>query len=247
MKKMRLDDLLVERGLYPSREEALRAVLAHEVQVDDAYPESAATRVGADARIEVKARPAFVSRGGCKLQGALDAFGQSVEGMRCCDVGASTGGFSDCLLQSGAAQVTCVDVNYGQLAWKLRRDPRVIVRERTNIRTASPEELGAPFELVVADLSFIGLANLAPTFSQLVEPGGIFIGLVKPQFESRHDETEAGLVTDGQVRMRTVAEVEAALAKAGFQVTGCIESPIRGRKKGNVEYLVRAVYAPIGR
>ena len=241
MKKMRLDDILVQRGYFADRETAKRAVIAREVRVDDVYPTSAAVNVSPEADIQVKAKMPYVSRGGYKLQGALDAFGQSVTGLRCCDIGSSTGGFSDCLLQAGAAQVTCVDVNYGELAWKVRNDPRVVVRERTNIRTASPEELGAPFDLLVADLSFIGLASLAPVFAQLVEPGGLFIGLVKPQFESMHDETEEGLVTDESVRRRTVAEVESALEAEGFQVTGCIESPIHGKKKGNVEYLVRAV------
>ena len=241
MKKMRLDDILVERGAFPDREAAKRAVIAHEVRVDDVYPTSAAVKVNPEAKIYVKDRMPYVSRGGYKMQGALDAFEQNVEGLRCCDIGSSTGGFSDCLLQAGAAQVTCVDVNYGELAWKVRNDPRVVVRERTNIRTATPEELGAPFDLLVADLSFIGLASLAPVFAQLVEPGGLFIGLVKPQFESMHDETEDGLVVDEAVRQRTVAEVVNALENEGFQVTGCIESPIHGKKKGNIEYLVRAV------
>ena len=242
MAKARLDDILVERGLFPDRETAKRAVLAREVRVDDAYPTSAAVKIAPDAQIYVKESLPYVSRGGLKLRGALDAFGQDVSGMRCCDIGSSTGGFSDCLLQAGAAQVTCVDVNYGDLAWKVRSDPRVVVRERTNIRTATPEEIGAPFDLLVADLSFIGLASLVPVFAQLVEPGGLFIGLVKPQFESAHDETEDGLVTDESVRLRTVAEVEDALEAEGFQVTGCIESPIPGKKKHNIEYLVRAVY-----
>ena len=242
MAKRRLDDILVERGLFPDRETAKRAVLAREVRVDDAYPTSAAVKIAPTAQIHVKEALPYVSRGGLKLRGALDAFGQDVTDMRCCDIGSSTGGFSDCLLQAGAAQVTCVDVNYGDLAWKVRSDPRVVVRERTNIRTATPEEIGAPFDLLVADLSFIGLASLAPVFAQLVEPGGLFIGLVKPQFESAHEETEDGLVTDEAVRLRTVAEVEEALEAEGFQVTGCIESPIPGKKKHNIEYLVRAVY-----
>ena len=241
MKKMRLDDIVVQRGLFPDREAAKRAVLAREVRVDDIYPTSAAMKVAPDADIHVKEAGRFVSRGGEKLQAALEAFGQDVSDLHCCDIGSSTGGFSDCLLQAGAAQVTCVDVNYGELAWKVRSDPRVVVRERTNIRTATPEELGAPFDVLVADLSFIGLASLAPVFARLVEPGGLFIGLVKPQFESQHGETEGGLVTDKAVRMRTVSEVEEALVAEGFEVTGCIESPVPGKKKGNIEYLVRAV------
>ncbi|AJC12511.1 hemolysin [Berryella intestinalis] len=241
MKKTRLDELLIERGLFPDKGAALRAVLAREVKVGDAYPASAAVKVERDASIEVKGRRPYVSRGGLKLEGALDAFSQSVEGLSCIDVGSSTGGFSDCLLQRGARSVACVDVNYGQLAWKVRQDPRVTVFERTNIRLADPAGLGAPFDMIVADLSFIGLAGLAPTFAALCQEGGVFIGLVKPQFESRHDETDRGVVRDEAVRARTVDEVREALVDAGFEVTGVIESPIKGAAAGNVEYLVRAV------
>lgn len=241
MKKIRLDTLLVERGYFAAPEDVLPAVVAHEVKVNDVYATSAAMKVSPDADVQVKGSGPYVSRGGLKLRGALDAFHQDVTGMRCCDIGSSTGGFTDCLLQAGAASVACVDVNYGQLAWKIRSDPRVEVHERTNIRIATPGELGAPFDLLVADLSFIGLAGLAETFAALTEPGGLFIGLVKPQFESRHSETEQGVVMDPGVRRRVVDEVCDALQEAGFDVTGCIESPITGRKKHNVEFLVRAV------
>lgn len=240
-KKMRLDDLLVDLGYFTDRGAALRAVLAHEVRVDDVYPMSAAVQVRPDADVFVRGQKKFVSRGGRKLQGALDAFGQDVKGLRCIDIGSSTGGFTDCLLQAGAASVACVDVNYGQLAWKLREDERVSVFERTNIKTASPEELGAPFDVLVADLSFIGLAGLAPTFAALCERGSVLIALVKPQFESAHDETDRGIVRDPAVRERVVHEVEDALRAAGFEVAGVVESPIKGAE-GNVEYLVRAVY-----
>lgn len=242
-KKVRLDDLLVQRGFFDDAEQAKRAVIAHEVKVGDAYASSAAAKVAPDAPVQVKGAARYVSRGGFKLQGALDYFGQSVEGLRCVDIGSSTGGFSDCLLQAGAAQVTCVDVNYGQLAWKVRSDPRTVVCERTNIRTADPAALGAPFDVLVADLSFIGLASLAAVFARLCHEGSVFIGLVKPQFESRHGETDDhGLVESADVRARTVREVEQALAYAGFDVTGVVESPIRGKRAGNVEYLVRAVF-----
>lgn len=240
-KKIRLDELMVQQGLAADAGEALRLVLAHQVKVGDVYPTSAAVRVAPDAAVEVKGRKRFVSRGGFKLQGALDAFGQSVEGLRCIDIGSSTGGFTDCLLQAGAASVACVDVNYGQLAWSIRQDRRVSVFERTNIRLADPADLGAPFDVLVADLSFIGLAALAPTFARLCAPGSVFIGLVKPQFESRHDETDRGVVRDAAVRERVVDEVRAALAAEGFDVSGVVESPITG-PEGNVEYLVRAVY-----
>ena len=230
-KKIRLDELLVEQGMFPDAGTVLRAVLAHEVKVDDVYVTSAAIKVAPDADIVVKGRKKFVSRGGHKLQGALDAFGQDVSGMRCMDIGSSTGGFSDCLLQAGA----------GSVAWKLRQDPRVAVFERTNIKLADPAELGAPFDLLVADLSFIGLAALAPTFARFAQAGTIFIGLIKPQFESQHDETDHGIVRDEAVRLRTVDEVRAALEAAGFECTGVTESPITGHE-GNVEYLVRAIF-----
>ena len=241
-KKRRLDELMIERGLCDDAEEAKRLVIAHEVKVGDEYATSAAARIAPSADIWVKDRSRYVSRGGYKLEGALRAFDQSVQGASCIDMGSSTGGFSDCLLQAGAASVTCVDVNYGMLAWKVRSDPRTIVRERTNIRTATPQELGAPFDILVADLSFIGLASLAPSFARLCHRGSVFIGLVKPQFESDHDETEHGLVTDPAVRERTVEEVRQALSDNGFDVTGVIESPIRGKRAGNIEYLVRAVF-----
>lgn len=240
-KKIRLDELMVRQGLAADAGEALRLVLAHQVKVGDEYPTSAAVRVSPDAVVEVKGRKRYVSRGGFKLQGALDAFGQDVHGLRCIDIGSSTGGFTDCLLQAGAASVACVDVNYGQLAWSIRQDERVSVFERTNIRLADPSELGAPFDLLVADLSFIGLAALAPTFARLCAEGSVFIGLVKPQFESRHEETDHGVVRDAAVRERVVDEVSAALAAEGFDVGGVVESPITG-PEGNVEYLVRAVY-----
>lgn len=241
MKKMRLDTLLVEQGYFADADAALRAVLAHEVKVNDVYATSAAVRVTPDADVVVKNRKRFVSRGGHKLQGALDAFAQDVQGLRCVDMGSSTGGFTDCLLQAGAASVACVDVNYGQLAWKLRQDARVSVFERTNIKEADPAALGAPFDLLVADLSFIGLASLAPVFARFSQEGTVFIGLIKPQFESRSDETDRGVVRDEAVRQRTVDKVRVALADAGFNPTGVVESPIKG-PEGNVEYLVRAVF-----
>lgn len=246
-KKIRLDELLVDQGVFPDAGTVLRAVLAHEVKVDDVYVTSAAVKVAPDAEIVVRGRKQFVSRGGHKLQGALDAFGQDVRGLNCIDVGSSTGGFTDCLLQAGAAHVACVDVNYGQLAWKIRTDERVSVFERTNIKLADPGELGAPFDLIVCDVSFIGLAVLAPAFARLSRPASdgasasVFLGLVKPQFESRHDETDHGIVRDEAVRARTVEEVRCALEREGFEVTGTIESPIKGAE-GNVEYLVRAVF-----
>lgn len=149
--------------------------------------------------------------------------------------------FTDCLLQAGARSVACVDVNYGQLAWKLRQDPRVEVFERTNIRLADPQDLGAPFDIVVCDLSFIGLAQLAEVFASLCEKGSVFLGLIKPQFESRHEETQKGVVVDEAVRQRVISEVTSALQDAGFMVKGVVQSPIKG-PEGNIEYLVKAEF-----
>lgn len=250
MKKRRLDEILVERGLYSDVDAALRAVIAREVRVDDVYVSSAALKVSPDADIFIRAKKrtpsagvmdrSFVSRGGYKLQGALDAFGVSIEDCRCIDIGSSTGGFTDCLLQAGAAEVTCVDVNYGQLAWQIRADERVRVFERTNIRLAPPELFGAPFDVIVCDLSFIGMASLAPSFAALAHEGSSFLGLIKPQFESKQGETEGGIVVDAAVRARVVDEVVHALESVDFAVQGVIESPIKGTQ-GNIEYLVYAV------
>lgn len=251
LKKIRLDQLLVDRAFFVDKNEALRAILAHEVKVNDVYAASAAQLVSPDADLWVKARKPFVSRGGIKLAGALDFFHQPVEGLRCVDVGSSTGGFTDCLLQRGAQQVTCVDVNYGQLAWEIRQDPRVRVFERTNIKKISPAELGAPFDLIVADLSFIGLASLAEVFARLsygpdqsrdhALQATIFIGLVKPQFESARGETTKGVVYDQKVKERVVEEVRNALEAVGFTDSSVEKSPITG-PSGNEEFFVRALY-----
>lgn len=241
MTKVRLDTLLVEQGYFPDSDAALRAIIAREVRVDDVYVSSAGMKVRPDADVFVKGTKRFVSRGGWKLQGALDYFHQNVEGKRCIDVGSSTGGFTDCLLQAGAASVACVDVNYGQLAWSIRQNSRVTVFERTNIRLAEPSSLGAPFDIVVCDLSFIGMAQLAEVFASLCASGSVFIGLIKPQFESAHDETDHGIVVDGAVRERVIGEVESALCAAGFAVDGVVQSQIKG-SEGNIEYLIRATF-----
>lgn len=242
MKKIRLDELMVQLGLVASAGDALPLVVAREVKVDDVYATSVAQLVSPEALLEVKNKKRFVSRGGHKLQAALDYLNEPIEGKRCIDIGSSTGGFSDCLLQAGAASVTCVDVGYGILADTIRNDERTIVFERTNIRNADPAELGAPFDILVADLSFIGLAGLADTFANLCAPGSVLLALVKPQFESAHDETISGKVVDPEVRARTIEEVSVALERAGFNVTGTLESPVPGKKAGNIEYFVRACW-----
>ena len=240
MKKIRLDELMVQRGLLPTAEEAAPRVYAREVKVDGAFATSPAILVSPDADVQLKAADRFVSRGGLKLQAALEHFGVRVEGLRCIDVGASAGGFSDCLLQAGAGSVACVDVDYSLLAWKVRNDPRTQVFERTNIRTADLAALGAPFDVTVADLSFIGLQQLAGVFAQLCQPGGTLLVLVKPQFESEAGEAQGGYVADPAIRARTVREVSEALEAAGFEVQGAFESPVPGKKAGNIEFFVHA-------
>lgn len=241
MRKARLDDLLIERGFFPDREAALRAVIAGEVLVDDVVASSAAAKVVPDATVRVRGKGRYVSRGGEKLKGAIDAFGVDVSGCRCLDIGSSTGGFTDCLLQEGASHVACVDVNYGQLDWKIRSDPRTEVFERTNIRKADPCGIGAPFDVVAIDVSFIGLASLAADIARFCRPGTILLALVKPQFESRRGEAEGGVVRDEAVRLRTVEEVAVALEANGFTVNNVAESTVVG-PAGNVEYLLHAFY-----
>ncbi|MDO4841553.1 MAG: TlyA family RNA methyltransferase [Phoenicibacter congonensis] len=246
MAKERLNKLLCDRGFAASLDEANRKILAKEVKVNDSYLTTPSEMVPADARIEVKVTCAYVSRGGIKLKGAIDAFDVKVAGKNCIDIGSSTGGFSDCLLQEGAGRVACVDVNYGQLAWEVRQNERSAVFERTNIKKADPQELGAPFDLIVIDVSFIGLASLAPVLKRFAhepaEEKTELVALVKPEFEASHEENVGGLVADDDVRERTVAEVKAALSEQGFTVQDVIESPIRGKKKGNKEFLLYAKY-----
>ena len=240
-RRIRLDDLMVERNLAPDAETALRMILANEVLVDDVPASSRGMLIDPDADIRIRARRRYVSRGGEKLKGAVDAFDMDVSGLDCLDIGSSTGGFTDCLLQEGAEHVACVDVNYGQLAWKVRQDQRVTVFERTNIKKADPVDLGAPFDLIVIDVSFIGLASLAPDIARFSTNGTKLLALVKPQFESKRGEAPGGVVEDEDVRFRTVEEVCEALTQNEFEVQGTIESPIKG-PSGNVEYLVYAIY-----
>lgn len=240
-KSVRLDTYLVEKGLFRDAQEALRAVIAGEVLVDDVVATSAASKVSADSHVRVRGQKQYVSRGGLKLKGAIDAFDIDVSGLDCLDIGSSTGGFSDCLLQEGARCVACVDVNYGQLDWKLRSDPRVRVFERTNIKNATCEDLGGPFDIIVIDVSFIGLASLASHIARFAKRGTMLLALVKPQFESKVGEAEGGVVKDEDVRLRCVAEVQESLGSNGFAVKGFVESPIKG-PAGNVEYVVYAIF-----
>lgn len=237
--RSRLDELLVERGFFDDVDQALRSVIAGEVLVDDTPATSAGARIARSSDIRIRGEKRFVSRGGDKLAAAIEGFGIDVSGLRAIDVGSSTGGFSDCLLKNGVLSLACVDVNYGELAWSVRNDERVTVFERTNIKTADPAALGAPFDIIVIDVSFIGLARLAPVLAALGCSGTKLVALVKPQFESKHDETIGGVVVDEDVRLRTLQEVCTALEDNGFVVHGSMTSPVRG-PAGNIEYLVYA-------
>jgi 23S rRNA (cytidine1920-2'-O)/16S rRNA (cytidine1409-2'-O)-methyltransferase len=239
--KVRVDVLLVERGLAETRSRAQSLILAGRVLSGEQRIDKSGTLLPADAPLSLKERERFVSRGGEKLEGALQALGVEVRGAVCADVGASTGGFTDCLLQRGAKRVFAIDVGHGQLAQQLRLDPRVVVLERTNARHLTREALGAPVDLVVVDVSFIGLAALLPAFCQLLEPGGLLLALVKPQFEAGRLEVARGkgVIRDEGVRQAAVARVAAAIAAAGFDLLGEADSVIAG-PKGNRERFVLA-------
>jgi 23S rRNA (cytidine1920-2'-O)/16S rRNA (cytidine1409-2'-O)-methyltransferase len=237
--RVRLDALLVERGLVPNRERARRLVMAGDVLVDDRPVTKPGTTVAADAALRLRNAPSpYVSRGGEKLAGALDAFAVRVEGRLALDVGASTGGFTDCLLRRGAARVIAVDVGYGQLAWSLRKDPRVVVLERVNARTLAADDVPGTPELVTVDVSFISLALVLPAIARVVPPGGDVVALVKPQFEVGRDAVgKGGVVRDPAQRAAAVARVRAAAVDAGFVVRGEAESVLPG-PKGNQEVFV---------
>jgi len=237
--KTRLDLLLVARGLAPTREKAQAMILAGLVSVGGRRAEKAGVGVAEDAAVEVAGPPhPYVSRGGVKLAHALDHFGLDPAGRICLDVGASTGGFTDCLLQRGAARVYAVDVGYGQLDARLRADPRVVVREKVNARVLSASDVPEPVDLAVADVSFISLRLILPAIVSRLAPGAAVVVLVKPQFEAGRGEVpRGGVVTSEETRRRVVGEIEAAGRELGLTVTGAVPSPIRGAR-GNAEFLV---------
>lgn len=236
MSRRRLDALLAERGLFPSREQARAAVLAGEVRVGGEVVTKAGEQVAEDSVIEVAERRRFVSRGGDKLAGALEKFAVPIEGRRAIDVGASTGGFTDCLLQAGAVSVVALDVGYGQLAWSLRSDERVTVIERTNIRSVDPVELGAPFDLVVCDVSFISLRTVLPHLAALLGEEGDLLALVKPQFEVGKGRVgKRGVVRDASVHEEVLGDAARAAEDQGLVVRGLAFSPITG-PEGNIEF-----------
>jgi 23S rRNA (cytidine1920-2'-O)/16S rRNA (cytidine1409-2'-O)-methyltransferase len=227
---MRLDQLLVERGLYPSREQARRAVMAGVVEVEGRRVDKPGTAVGAAARVAVLApREPYVSRAGRKLAHALDHFGVDPAGWVCLDVGASTGGFTDCLLQRGAARVYAVDVGYGQLDHRLRRDPRVVVMERVNARHLAAGDIPEPCRLATLDVSFISLLKVVPAIVPHLAPGGLLLPLVKPQFEAGRDAVgKGGILRDEAVRAEVVRATAAALAGLGLELLGTCDSEVTG-------------------
>ncbi len=235
-KKQRLDLAVVERGLVRTRSKAQGMIMAREVLVNGVVVDEAGTRVGLEDAITLKQRPRFVSRGGEKLAGALVAFGYDPAGKVCVDVGASTGGFTDCLLQFGAGKVYAVDVGYGQLDYALRQDGRVVVIERTNARYL--DDVGEPIELAVVDASFISVTKLLPAMRGWLVDGGDIIALIKPQFEAGREEVgKGGIVRDRRVHRQVLVDTLAFAVKQGLAVRGLTVSPIKGAT-GNVEFLV---------
>jgi 23S rRNA (cytidine1920-2'-O)/16S rRNA (cytidine1409-2'-O)-methyltransferase len=241
MPKSRADQLLVDRGLAESRAKAQALILAGLVFSGERKVEKAGQPLATDATIDVRGKDhPWVSRGGVKLAHALDHFGWEVAGAVALDVGSSTGGFTDVLLQRGAAKVFAVDVGTNQLAWSLRRDPRVIVREQTNARYLTADVVTEPLDLIVCDASFIGLAKVLDTALGFARPGAGLIALIKPQFEAARGEIgKGGVVRDPDVHARVCAEIAAWLSGRGWRVEGVTPSPITG-PRGNVEFLIAA-------
>jgi 23S rRNA (cytidine1920-2'-O)/16S rRNA (cytidine1409-2'-O)-methyltransferase len=240
--KVRVDQLLVDRGHAESRAKAQALVLAGSVYVREQRVDKPGTALPEDVELEVRGEKLpYVSRGGLKLAGALDGFAVDPRGRSCLDVGASTGGFTDCLLQRGAARVVAVDVGYGQLAQKLRDDPRVVNLERTNARTLDPAAMGGPVDLTVVDASFIGLAKLADALARCTRAGGELVALVKPQFEVGREVAARGkgVVRDEGERSAAIEGARASLDAAGFDTLAVADCVLPG-PKGNVEAFVHA-------
>lgn len=235
--RQRLDVLLTERGLTASRERARALIMAGSVQVDGRVVDKPGTPVATGSAIALLAPDLpYASRGGLKLEGALCAFGLSVAGLVCLDVGASTGGFTDCLLQHGAARVTAVDVGYGQMAWRLRRDPRVVVIERTNIRYMPAERLPEAVDLITIDTSFISLRVVVPAVLKFLRPAGCILPLVKPQFEVGKGEVgKGGVVSDPAQHARVLEDLKRFFEGLDLECSAAVPSPIEG-PKGNREF-----------
>jgi 23S rRNA (cytidine1920-2'-O)/16S rRNA (cytidine1409-2'-O)-methyltransferase len=241
VKRKRADALLVERGLAPDLARARALILAGEVVAGDRRVDKAGEALPADAPLRLKERAhPYVSRGGVKLAHALDHFRLDPAGRIALDLGASTGGFTDVLLRRGARRVYAVDVGYGQLAWSLRGDPRVVVLERTHAKDLDAALVPEPVEVLVSDVSFTSLVRVLPPVLPLLAPGAVAVLLVKPQFEAAPGEVEAGgVVRDAATRARVAAEVAADVERLGFAARGLVESPLPGAE-GNVEYLLAA-------
>jgi 23S rRNA (cytidine1920-2'-O)/16S rRNA (cytidine1409-2'-O)-methyltransferase len=237
--KQRLDRLLVESGVAPSRQRAQAMIMAGKIFVNDLPVDKAGILVSKNDNIELKGKDQpYVSRGGLKLEAALEAFKLQPDGWTCLDVGASTGGFTDCLLQNGAARVYAVDVGYGQLAWKLRQDPRVVAIERTNIRYLTAEAIPEPVDLATIDVSFISLKIVVPAVGAFLKEGARVLALIKPQFEVGKDRVgKGGVVRNENDHTRVVKDLSAFFVLTGFVCEGVIPSPILG-PKGNREFFI---------
>ena len=241
-KKERLDILLVEKGIFPTREKAKSAIMAGEVLVEGERVNKSGQRIKAESNISViKKETAYVSRGGEKLEKAVEVFNINVKGKRVIDVGASTGGFTDCLLKFGAEKVYCIDVGYGQLAWKLQKDNRVVVIDRTNIRYLTSDKFDDLFELATIDVSFISLDKVLPTVYNLIKERGEVIALIKPQFEAgREFIQKGGLVKKAEVHQMVIERVGDEAQKIGFSIQALTFSPLK-KASGNIEYLIYLV------
>ena len=239
--KKRLDVLLTERGLAPSREKAKALIMAGIVYVNNQKEDKAGTSFPEDAVVEVRGQGLrYVSRGGLKLEKAMQTFPIDLKGRYCMDIGASTGGFTDCMLQNGAAGVYAIDVGYGQLDWKLREDPRVVCMEKTNFRYVTPDDLDPERmpDFASVDVSFISLSKILPPAHAILPVGGEMVCLIKPQFEAGREKVgKKGVVRDPQVHVEVIENVLKIAEDAGFEVLGLSWSPIRG-PEGNIEYLM---------
>jgi 23S rRNA (cytidine1920-2'-O)/16S rRNA (cytidine1409-2'-O)-methyltransferase len=237
--RQRLDVLLVERGLVDSREKARALILAGHVLVDGQKLDKAGHAVSPQARIEMIESPRYVGRGGLKLEAGLDHFSIQVAGKICLDVGSSTGGFTDCLLQRGAARVYAIDVGTAQLDWKLRNDPRVVVREQVNARYLTASDIPEPIDLAVCDVSFISITMILPALPNLLAKNAEMVILVKPQFELEREQVgKGGIIRDPALHQQACHRVEEAVHRLGFQ-TGILPSPVLGAE-GNQEFLLYA-------
>ncbi len=238
VKKMRLDELLFTRGLAESISKARAIIMSGSVSLRGVKVDKAGFAVAPDAEIILKQKSPYVGRGGLKLAGLLDETGFSPEGLSAIDVGSSTGGFTDCLLQRGAILVHAVDVGVGIIDWRLRTDKRVVLHEGTNIRALDASETGAPLDLAVMDLSFISLKKVLPMMRDFIKSGGRVFALIKPQFEaSREDVGKGGVVRSSDVQRAVVEDIKAFSIDSGFTVLSVVESPVKGAK-GNREFWI---------